>query len=188
MKLQDEYDLLLSIIKNPKAFGTLFDAYYESIFGYVFRRVADYDLTRDITAETFLKAFLKINLFKWKGIGFQPWLYRIATNEVNQYFRNKKYALVQFVNVHDSAFLQSLHYQSQKEERNSLDRELQHHQDYEKIQQQLIKLDIKYQEVIALRYFEEKDIKSIAAILNKPEGTIKSLLSRGMEKLRKLTT
>ena len=43
---------------------------------------------------------------------------------------------------------------------------------------------VKYQEVIALRYFEGKDNKEIAEILNINEGTLKSLLSRGIEKLR----
>ena len=45
-------------------------------------------------------------------------------------------------------------------------------------------LPTKYQEVIALRYFEGKQNKEIAEILNIKEGTLKSLLSRGLEKLR----
>jgi len=45
-------------------------------------------------------------------------------------------------------------------------------------------LPVKYQEVIALRYFEGKENKEIAEILNINEGTLKSLLSRGVEKLR----
>lgn len=50
---------------------------------------------------------------------------------------------------------------------------------------QLKTLPVKYQEVIALRYFEGKDIKEISEILDKSEGTVKSLLARGLEKLRK---
>lgn len=188
MKLQEEYALLQSIQKDPKAFGILFDAYYEPIFGYAFRRVADYDIAKDLTAETFLKAFLKINTFKWMGFGFQPWLYRIATNEVNQYFRKKKYSPVLFVNVIDEEFNQIIRSTTLEDERSALNRELKENEEFERIQQQLTKLDIKYQEVIALRYFEGKGNKSIAAILGKPEGTIKSLLSRGLEKLRHLTT
>jgi len=46
-------------------------------------------------------------------------------------------------------------------------------------------LPVKYQEVISLRYFEGKDYKEITEILNINEGTLKSLLSRGVEKLRK---
>ena len=46
-------------------------------------------------------------------------------------------------------------------------------------------LPVKYQEVISLRYFEGKDNKEISEILGINEGTLKSLLSRGLEKLRK---
>jgi RNA polymerase sigma-70 factor (ECF subfamily) len=45
---------------------------------------------------------------------------------------------------------------------------------------------IKYQEVIALRYFEQKSISEIGLILGKNEGTVKSLVSRGFEKLRNM--
>ena len=60
----DEKLLLEKIRKDPKEFGVLFDDYYNKIFGYILRRTLNYDLAGDITAETFLKAFLKINDFK----------------------------------------------------------------------------------------------------------------------------
>jgi RNA polymerase sigma-70 factor (ECF subfamily) len=43
----------------------------------------------------------------------------------------------------------------------------------------------KYQEVIALRFNEDKKMVEIAEILGKPEGTVRSLLSRALTKLRK---
>jgi RNA polymerase sigma-70 factor (ECF subfamily) len=46
-------------------------------------------------------------------------------------------------------------------------------------------LPIKYQEVISFKYFEGKENKEIAEILLIKEGTLKSLISRGLEKLRK---
>ena len=61
---------------------------------------------------------------------------------------------------------------------------LEKHQDFLKIQKEIVKLSIKYQEVITLRFFEKKKIKEIAKILDKKEGTVKSLLHRGLEKLR----
>ena len=51
----------------------------------------------------------------------------------------------------------------------------------------LAKLPAKYREVLALRFFEQKQFSEIAKILGKSEGTVKSLLYRGLEKLRKLT-
>ena len=56
MNLAEEKQLLAKIKENPEYFGALFDAYYKPIFNYIFRRVGDYDISRDIAADTFLKA------------------------------------------------------------------------------------------------------------------------------------
>jgi len=70
------------------------------------------------------------------------------------------------------------------EDRKEIEDELQRHTQFLTILRELKKLPVKYQEVISLRYFEEKDNKEIVEILNINEGTLKSLLSRGLEKLR----
>jgi RNA polymerase sigma-70 factor (ECF subfamily) len=180
MSLEEEEKLLKEILADQSQFAVLFDSYYQPIYGYIFRRVADYDLARDISAETFLRAFLKIKSFRWNGISISSWLYRIATNEINQYFRKKKYHPEKLgsVLIGDKYFLAA------DATREELEDELQRHQEYIEIQRGLKKLDVRYQEVIALRFFEGKDIKQIAEILEKPEGTVKSLLSRGVEKLK----
>jgi RNA polymerase sigma-70 factor (ECF subfamily) len=72
------------------------------------------------------------------------------------------------------------------DEKEIMENELKAHDLYNKVRSKLPQLDIKYQEVIALRYFEQKTNKEVSEILNKNEGTVKSLLSRGLEKLRKL--
>ena len=180
MTLGREKELLEKIKTDPKQFGLLFDQWYKPIFGYVFRRTGDYDVTSDIVAETFLKAFLKINSFTWKGISISAWLYRIATNETNHYARNKKYKperLNSFLDVEKIQIVIRPQVEVQAEE-------VERFEEFNKVKTKLLELDLKYQEVIALRYFERKDISEIAIILNKPEGTIKSLLSRGLNKLR----
>ena len=75
-------------------------------------------------------------------------------------------------------------YSNAETERQLLEEDLEKHQDFIKINDLIKKLDLKYQEVITLKYFEQKSIKEIAIILNKKEGTVKSLLSRGVDKLK----
>ena len=74
--------------------------------------------------------------------------------------------------------------ESLEEERARIEEELKNHNDFILVQQKLEKLPVKYQEVIALKYFEEKSTKEISEILGKKEGTIKSLISRGLQKLK----
>ena len=70
------------------------------------------------------------------------------------------------------------------EDRNDIETELQKHNQFVAVLKELKAIPVKYQEVIALRYFEGKSNKEIVEILNINEGTLKSLLSRGLEKLR----
>ncbi|HVX26365.1 MAG TPA: RNA polymerase sigma factor [Parafilimonas sp.] len=185
MTANDEY--LIKLIKtDASAFGTLFDIHYPAVFNYVFHRLADYELCRDITSEVFLKAFLNISSYRFRGIPVLFWLYRIANNEIQQYYRSKKYKPANFsaaINAHD---LQLINNASDEEEKKQLEIELQKHDEFILLQQKIKLLPIDYQEVIVLKYFEQKTIKEIAVIKHKKEGTIKSWLSRGVEKLKKI--
>ncbi len=71
-----------------------------------------------------------------------------------------------------------------QEDRIEYEKELQKHDQFLIVVKELKTLPIKYQEVISLKYFEGKENKEIAEILLIKEGTLKSLLSRGLEKLR----
>lgn len=183
MNLIEEKQLLQKIKKNRELFGEIFDAYYKIIFNYIFRRVADYDISRDIAADTFLKAYLKVHSFIWKDISILSWIYRIATNEVNYYYRKNKttkLTLETFAYQTEKLF----EFEDYQTEKQLLENELKLNEDFAKVQHSLKKLDIKYQEVLSLRFFEKKSINEIVEILNKKEGTIKSLLSRGIDKLK----
>jgi RNA polymerase sigma factor (sigma-70 family) len=177
-----EIELLHRIRNNPEEFSGLFRLYYKPIFGYIFRRTGNFDDTADIAAETFLKAFRYIKQFTYKGISIKVWLYRIATNEVNLFFRYKQkhISLFERFDFADKTKFDSYVYEDKLE----MEKELLQHEQFLSVLASLKTLPVKYQEVIALRYFEGKENKEIVEILNINEGTLKSLLSRGLEKLR----
>lgn len=177
-----EKDLLNSIQKNPEKFSELFNLYYKPIFGYILRRTGVFDDTADIASDTFFKAFKHINNFSYKGISIKVWLYRIATNEINMYFRHKQkyHSVFEKIDLKNKSMFNNL----LNEDKKALEMELFKHDQFLKVLSSLKTLPIKYQDVISLRYFEGKDNKEIVEILNIKEGTLKSLLSRGLEKLR----
>lgn len=183
MDLQDEKSLVLAAQKDPDAFGALFDLNYTKILSYLVHRTGDVALAQDLSSETFLKAYSKLWQFKWRSISFSAWLYRIAINELRMHFRNKKLvhsleAMMESTgfDVRDSVDLQR--------ELVEAEEAVKRHGEFLQIQKRLTLLPVAYQEVISLRFFEEKSLNEIAEILGKKEGTIKSLLSRGLEKLR----
>lgn len=183
MNREEEKLLLLQIKSEPELFGKIFDAYYKPIFNYILHRVANYDISRDLAADTFLKAYLHINSFKWKDISVLSWLYRIATNEVNYFHRKNKAAKLTIELLGNQAAM-LFEFDDYKTEKQLIDEEMQAKTDYLRACNALKKLDIKYQEVLSLRYFENKQVLEICEILDKKEGTVKSLLSRGLEKLK----
>ena len=184
MDLSEERELVRQAKKDPDAFAELYDQHYPKIFGYVLRRTANLEAAQDITSETFLKALKKLWQFQWRSISFSCWLYKIAANEVNQHYRKAEYKKsVSLEELQERGFeLLSPH--DPENELIEAQEKLKQHQDFLEIQGRIVRLPAKYQEVIALRFFERKQIKEIAEILGKKEGTIKSLLHRAVERLR----
>jgi len=184
MDLSEEKELVRQAQKAPDAFAKLYDQYYPKIFGYVLRRTANLEAAQDITSETFFNALRKLWQFRWRNISFSPWLYKIATNEINQYFRKAEYKKsVSLEELQEQGF-EPISTHNPESELIEAQEKLKQHQDFLEIQVKIVRLPAKYQEVIALRFFEQKQIKEISEILGKKEGTIKSLLHRAVDKLR----
>jgi len=184
MDLSEEKELVRQAQKAPDAFAKLYDQYYPKIFGYVLRRTAHLEAAQDITSETFFNALRRLWQFRWRNISFSSWLYKIATNEINQYFRKAEYKKsVSLEELQEQGF-EPISPHDPENELIEAQGKLKQHQDFLEIQEKIIRLPAKYQEVIALRFFEQKQIKEIGEILGKKEGTIKSLLHRAVEKLR----
>ena len=183
-KFKNEEELISLAKNNPRIFGELYEIYYPRIFGYIFRITGDHALASDITAETFLRAWLKIGSFRWKGISISSWFFKIATNELNQYFRKKKYSPLVLQDL--SFFDEEKPKNSSRygRENNEVTAKMDKADEFMQLRQKLNTLSPKYQAVLALRYFEELSIREISQIVGKKENTVKSLLSRGLEKLR----
>ena len=183
MDLEQEKELVERAQNDTEAFGELYDQYYPQIFGYVLRRTASIEIAQDVTSEVFFKALKNLRQFRYRGFPFSSWLYRIATNEIANYFRKNKYGQFCLEEVPNSASISNV---SAETELLEAEAELKRHEDFLALHENISKLSAKYQEVITLRYFENKQLKEISEILRKREGTVKSLLHRALEKLRKL--
>lgn len=186
MELDQEQKLVERAKTDGSAFGMLYDEYYLKILNYVLRRTASIEVAEDITADVFIKALNGIRRFTWKGVPFSAWLYRIASNEIASYFRGKHTKDISLDTMMEEYGFVPL--SDEDIERTCMENqeEIERHKQFLQVQQALIQLPPKYQEALSLRYFEKKSIAEIAIIMDKRPGTIKSLLSRGIEKLRKV--
>ncbi|MGA2367160.1 MAG: RNA polymerase sigma factor [Dehalococcoidia bacterium] len=177
--LKAEEELVKRAQHSREAFGELYELHYQRIFNYAVKRTGNVQIALDITSVTFLKAFSQIKKYRWRDIPFAAWLYRIAGNEINDHFRRegrRPASIEQIAELADTT--------DYIDEINQAEEELSRHQEFLLLRQKLAELPPMYQEVIVLKFFEKKKIREMVKILGKKEGTIKSLIHRGLEKLK----
>jgi len=83
----DEIHLIEAAKKNPQAFEALYNLYHHRIFRFVWIKVRNMETSADITSDVFMKALVNLKNYSHQGFPFSAWLFRLATNEVNLYFR-----------------------------------------------------------------------------------------------------
>lgn len=159
---------------NPEKFAVLYDRYYKPIFLFVFKRVNDENSTADITSVVFLKALVNIKKYQYKGVPFSAWLYRIAFNEINMYFRKSN--ADRFVSMEHSGISNLL--SEVKEETAS---EAQN-----RMMNVIKKLNIEDLQLLELRFFEEHSFAEVAQIVGITENNAKVKVYRILDKLKKL--
>jgi len=185
MPLSDEREIVRRAASDASAFAELYDHYYPRILNYCVRRTGSAHVGQDLAAETFFKALKHIGRLRWLGLPFSAWLYRIATNELNAYFRRGRYRPLSLEALREAGAFEAVAPDDPALEVVRAEETLQKHQSFLQCQRLIARLPSHYQEVLALRFFEGKQLKEISVILGKPEGTIKSLLHRGLNQLKR---
>lgn len=172
---QDEESLILKSQADPEAFRPLYEKYFKRIFLFIHHRIGEKTLSADITSQVFLKALLNLNKFSFRGLPFSAWLFRIALNECNDFFRkNKRHRLVSL----EDGMIDHLYEELTAEAR------------LEDLQQRLPsileKLDVDELQIIELRFFEQRPFKEVADILGITETYAKVKVYRALAKMKKL--
>ncbi len=84
-----------------KEFDFIFETYYKRIYNYIYYRVYCRFSAEDLTSQVFEKAFRKIETYTQRKSPFEVWLFAIARNVVNDYFReHKKQKFLSFELIH----------------------------------------------------------------------------------------
>jgi RNA polymerase sigma-70 factor (ECF subfamily) len=183
MNIEQEKELIEKAQIDIQAFGLLYDEYYPKIFGYILVRTAKIDTAQDITSDVFFKALKNIKKFKCREVPFSAWLCRIANHEIANHYRENGHGTVLVERVKETITLQISTPESELKE---AEEKLLQYEQFLRVQQKIAQLPIKYQEVIALRFFQNYRLKEISGILGKREETVKTLLYRGLARLKKM--
>ena len=160
--------------RDQQAFAQLYEEHFNKIYRYVALRIGNKTEAEDITQQVFLKALQSISSFRWRGIPFSAWLFRIAHNQVVDYLRKKtKQATVPL--DESTASLVS-------------DPQLLAEQglDIEQLLSATKRLTPTQREVISLRFAGELPIAQVAKIIGKSQGAVKALQHSAIVALRKV--
>jgi RNA polymerase sigma-70 factor (ECF subfamily) len=68
------------------AFVDAYRTYYPRVFAYIYARTSDVELSKDLTAETFVKVYAKAGGLRDPG-AFAGWLFSIARNVTTAHYR-----------------------------------------------------------------------------------------------------
>jgi RNA polymerase sigma-70 factor (ECF subfamily) len=170
-------ELVTLSLSDKDCFGELVDRYTGKLSRYIFRITkATREDVQDILQNVFIKAYTNLNGFDTR-LKFSSWIYRITYNEVvSRYRQHRRRPEGYKIDLEDDdmqRFASEL----------SLEAEFDQSVRIEVVRQSIDSLDEKYQQVLVLRYLEDKNYDEIADILKKPPGTVAALIHRAKKKL-----
>lgn len=172
--MQGEESLVQRAKNNDQeAFAQLYEEHFDKIYRYLALRIGNEMEAEDMTQQVFLNALQSISSFRWKGVPFSAWLYRIAHNQAVDHLRkNKKRSTVPL----DESLASSGDSPPSAAERKM---------DIEQLLVATRRLTEAQREVISLRFTSELSIAQVAGIMGKSEGAVKALQHSAIVALRR---
>ena len=172
---------------NAAAFERLVNERSGDVYALLYRLTADAEEARDLTQETFLRAFQSISRFRGEA-NLKTWLYRIAINQARnrwRWWRRRRRDATVSLDGSDRPDEQALTGRLRNEAAVDPEQETLAHEREQQLREALLGLRRSYRQAVSLRYVEGFSYEEIAATLQINIGTVKSRLSRGRLELRK---
>jgi len=173
--VQDEQSIVRRAQEHDQiALTQLYEENFDKIYRYVVLKIGDRAEAEDMTQQVFLNALKSISSYKYKGMRFSSWLFRIAHNQVVDYYRKRQRSATvpldeNIVSGYDNPGL-------------ATERKIE----IEQMTMATRQLTQAQQEVISLRFAGELSIAEVAQVMKKSEGAVKALQHAAILSLRKI--
>ena len=172
--------------REAAAFNTLVAERSGEIYGLLYRMTENAEEARDLTQETFLRAFQSISSFRGDA-DLRTWIYRIAINQARnrwRWWRRRKREVTVSLDSAEGQQKQPLLDTLAEAARNP-EQDTLAHERQQALRRALQSLGSVYREAVILRDIEGFSYEEIAATLEISVGTVKSRLARGRQELRR---
>ncbi len=163
---------------DREALNTLVSLYWQPIYRIIFSRIGHEDDAKELTQETFMKAFRALPRYRVLDVSFKSYLGTIAVNLVIDFWR-KKGRTPQNVNL--SEYQESIFDKRENPEEYTLRLEGE-----EEIANLVEKLPEEQRQTVKLRVVLGLSIRDVAMQMNKTEPAIKMLQQRALKNLHKM--
>ena len=164
---------------NQVAFTALLDIYWSEVYHFILKRTENETDAEDISIETFAKAFDKLTSYN-NDFAFNTWLLTIAKNVHIDLLRKRKLNNTVHLNDDETYLLNNL------PDEDTLEDQLIYEQNLSTLKLCIKQLKPHYQQIIQLRYFQERSYNEIAEIINEPLSNVKIKLLRAKKLLTEL--
>jgi RNA polymerase sigma-70 factor (ECF subfamily) len=153
-------------------FEVLYELHFDRVYFFIISRVHDRTIAEDLASEVFHKALANLPNYQWRGTPFSAWLFRIASNEIVDYF--KRSDREQQPDELEHALAQP--------DLSSTDLDfIERRVHFFRLVEQLPEIQ---RRVVCERFVDERSIREIARRLSKTEAAIKQLQFRALRTLR----
>lgn len=157
---------------DAKTFAAILDKYQEPLYWHIRRLVVSHEDAQDILQESLIKIYGKLWQLRDES-ALKPWMYRIATNEVNRFFK-KNHVALQSEGISDELVekLAEGGYVNFDELEGI------------KLQKAMMTLSPQQRTVFSLRYYDELDYEQISYITGSTVATLKVSYHNAKEKIK----
>ncbi len=166
--------VLLTLDGSKDAFGVLVERYRMNAVRMASAIVGDWELARDLSQDSFLKAYRSLNTFDVHA-PFLPWFYRILRNTCMDQIRRKG----RFRSV-----MEKLGYYARN--KGDLMDEISRSDVAVVVRMAVARLKEKDREIIELRHFSGLSYDEISGLLDIPRGTVMSRLHYARKQLQEI--
>lgn len=159
---------------DADSFRDLMVTYGQAVWNFAYFITKRDHLADDVSQDVFLQVYRNIDSFRGQS-SMKTWLFAITRNIAVNYMRTafmRKVTLVDWV--------------ARRETNPSAEHEALNHALTDEIWKMVLKLPVKFREVLILEAKYELTIKEMAHVLGISEGTVKSRLSRARRKMTDL--
>ena len=172
---------------DAAAFEVLIAERSGEIYGLLYRLTENSEEARDLTQETFLRAFQSIENFRGEA-DLRTWIYRIAINQARnrwRWWRRRRRDSTVSLDSRDERDNKLIKVMLPADNGNTPEQDTLAHERERVLRTALASLGRAYRETVILRDIEGFSYEEVAATLRISIGTVKSRLARGRAELRR---